>query len=139
MEKGVCNLVQKYSPQLIARRAMNSPASLFRIGVSRNAIVCVHACWAKHSSTRAWGPLMPCAARPVHVLCLLRSTVTTAQPLPAAGLVSISTFLLRSLLLLMTWMLRRVQDTLLSCLSGRHEGSLIQPHQGLLPAAGSWG
>eukprot|EP00891_Asterochloris_glomerata_P003665 jgi/Astpho2/3665/Aster-07866 len=33
MEKGVCNLVQKYSPQLIAQRALNSPASLFRIGV----------------------------------------------------------------------------------------------------------
>ena len=44
MEKGVCNLVQKYSPQLIAQRALNSPASLFRIGVSGNAVACIQTC-----------------------------------------------------------------------------------------------
>ncbi len=67
MEKGVCNLVQKYSPQLIAQRALNSPASLFRIGVSPKAVACLPACWAKCSCSRVCGALMPSAAHPVRV------------------------------------------------------------------------
>lgn len=133
MEKGVCNLVQKYSPQLIAQRALNSPASLFRIGVSTKAVACLHACWAKCSCSRVWGALMPSAAHPVRVT-VHRDCCTAA---PDAGLGWLSTFLLTNLLLLMAWMLRRVLDALFSHQAAGMRGQpYIQPHNGLVPAAG---
>ena len=39
MEKGVCNLVQKYSPEAVREQALSSPASLFQILVSCCVII----------------------------------------------------------------------------------------------------
>ncbi len=35
MEKGVCNLIQKYSPEAVRERALSSPDATFQILVSQ--------------------------------------------------------------------------------------------------------
>lgn len=60
MEKGVCNLIQKYTPEAVRERALSSPDSTFQILVSSSAA---------HLSTRylasAYTPLQ-CVHSSIH-------------------------------------------------------------------------
>jgi len=39
MEKGVCNLIQKYSPEAVRERALSSPDATFQILVSQHQLL----------------------------------------------------------------------------------------------------